>query len=115
MPVVLLGDVRELEVQRERPQHVRLLGSGASARTASRTSAGSPTSRDARAPRARAPRRRGALALLLDEHPAEDVAEQADVAAERARVVLAARLLAGALLRGRLHGHARSLPEPLEA
>ena len=82
-PVLLLGDVRELEVERERAQHARL-----------------PLERQrrdrGREVVVRGPAARGAgerpdaldvveerLVLLLDEHPAEQVAEHADVAPER--------------------------------
>ena len=82
-PVVLLGDVDELEEQRERPQHRAL-----------RARARAPRPRRASAPRepprARVARERPdpllvveeVLALLLDEHAPEQVAEQAHVGAE---------------------------------
>ena len=81
-PVVLLGDVDELEEQRECPQHGALaLGPERGDRVAERP------------PRAAGARIAGQgpdplllveelLALLLDEHPAEQVAEQADVGTE---------------------------------
>ena len=83
--VVLLGDVRELEVERERAQHRAPGVRGRAPRTASRSS--SPRRALAAQPRARRadPLLVGEqlLALLLDEHLAEHVAEQADVAAQR--------------------------------
>ena len=81
-PVVLLGDVDELEEQRERPQDCAL-PLGAERRDRSTESA-------SRAARARIARQRPdslflveeLLALLLDEHAPEQVAEQAHVGAE---------------------------------
>ena len=81
-PVVLLGDVDELEEQRERPQHGALaLRPERRDRLAERAS---------RAAGARVAGERAdplllveeTLALLLDEHPAEQVAEQAHVGTE---------------------------------
>ena len=83
-PVVLLGDVDELEEQRERTQDGPLaLEAERRDRRAERVR-GPP----ARASRARARIRssssRRSWPLLLDEHPPEQVAEQAHVGTERA-------------------------------
>ena len=82
-PVLLLGDVRELEVERERPQHARLPLERQRRRPRPR---GRRAARR-RAPPARAPHaldvREERLVLLLDEHLPEQVAEHANVAPER--------------------------------
>ena len=83
--VVLLGEVGELEVQRERAQHLRLALDGKCAH-----SRGQPPARRLRSGRACAPGELAdallgveqAAAALLDEHAAKDVAEQADVPSE---------------------------------
>ena len=85
-PVVLLGEVRELEVHREGAQHLAL-----PLQRQRRHGVGQPRARGCRAARPRAPRQLAdallvmeeTLAALLDEHPAERLAEQADVATER--------------------------------
>ena len=83
--MVLLGEVDELEVERERPQDVRLpLGRQGSDRLLE------PRPRGRRAARPRATREVADALLgleqprpaLLDEYAPEDVAEQADVAPE---------------------------------
>ena len=84
--MVLLGGVRELEVQAERPQHSRLDVAGSSTRPDVRRVAVLPS--EARS-RERAPRWRGSLRLLLDEHAAEQRAEQADVSPQGRRAVSA--------------------------
>ena len=82
-PVLLLGDVRELEVEGEGAQDARLpLG---------RQRRDRGTQLVERRPASRLARERPhpldvgeqLLALLLDEHPPEQVAEQADVAPQR--------------------------------
>ena len=82
-PVVLLGDVDELEEERERPQDGTLtLEAERGDRVAERT----PRSAGARVARERADPLllvEEVLALLLDEHPPEQVAEEAHVGAER--------------------------------
>ena len=83
-PVVLLGDVDELEEERERAQDGGLaLEPERCDRLAERDRA----SRRARASRASARMRSSSSSSswpsLLDEHPPEQVAEQADVGAER--------------------------------
>ena len=82
-PVLLLGDVREREVERERAQDARLPlerqpddgGREVVVRgTGARGAGERPNALDVVEER---------LVLLLDEHPAEQVAEHADVAPER--------------------------------
>jgi hypothetical protein len=84
--MVLLGDVHELEVQAERPDHVALLAEIEPPDGV--TKVGSPRLRSARSgiPREES----DALLLLeesgpllLDEHSPQDLAEQANVAPER--------------------------------
>ena len=81
-PVVLLGDVDELEEERERPQHGRLPleaepGDGGAERLA--RAAGAGVAREGADPLLVVEQ---VLALLLDEHAPEQVSEQADVGAE---------------------------------
>jgi hypothetical protein len=83
---VLLGDVRQLEVEAEGAQHLRLaleieLANG----LPQRLPAGGPARRArlAREPPDPLFLIEQLLPFLLDEDPAEDVAQQADVAAER--------------------------------
>ncbi len=81
---MLLGGVRELEVGRERPQHP---GLRRGRQLAHRLPDEGGVADLARAARARPDALLGGeerLALLLDEHPAEQAPEQADVAAQRA-------------------------------
>ena len=82
--VVLLGGVRELEVRREGPQHP---GLRRRRQLADRVADEGGVADLARAARARPDALLGGeerLALLLDEHPAEQAPEQADVTAQRA-------------------------------
>ena len=81
---MLLGDVDELEEEREGPQHGGLPLEARGAATASPSASRDP-------PRAGIARERAdpllvveqVLSLLLDEHAPEQVAEQAHVGAER--------------------------------
>jgi hypothetical protein len=79
----LLRDVRELEVRRERTQHERLLGD-VDRQRARRV----PLARLARVQPDPLHSLEEPLPLLLDQHRAEQVAEQADVAPERACAVV---------------------------
>jgi mycothiol synthase len=81
--VVLLGEVRELEVDGERPQDARL---ALEREPADRLAQLVPRLTRSRRPREAADQLLGLeqlLALLLDDDAAEDLAEQPDVAAER--------------------------------
>src|SRR5207247_1463931 len=85
-PVVLLREVGDLEVERERPQN---LGLPVERQRADRGRERGPCPRAAGAPRAAGQLADAllvgeqVLAALLDEHPPERLAEQADVAPER--------------------------------
>ena len=81
-PVVLLGDVGELEEERERPQHRGLLLELESADRLLELRAIARLAGDARQAADLLLERQQLLALLLDEDLAEHVAEQADVGAE---------------------------------
>ena len=79
-PVVLLGDVRELEEDAERPQHDGLALERERPRSSRRAARARPLA--ARPARERADpldEVEHLLPLLLDEHAPEEVAEQADV------------------------------------
>ncbi len=83
-PVVLLGDVRELEVEGERAQHRRLLPGRERVHGLGQLGRGGRVTLPAGAGEAADPllELEQPLALLLDEHATEQVAEQADVPAE---------------------------------
>ena len=90
--VVLLGRVRELEVQREGAEHLRLV---VGLERADGLAHDRRVADLARLPRGGADAllgREELLALLLDEHLPEQRAEQADVAPQRAVRLLVARL-----------------------
>ena len=81
--VVLLGGVRELEVERERAQHLRLVVGRERAHGLANDRGVADLRATAVPQRARAPRpSEELLALLLDEHLPEQRAEQADVPPE---------------------------------
>ena len=79
-PVVLLGEVRQLEVEPERAQHHRLLVGGERRRGARGRAVGA---RAARFAPDRLDELEQPFTLLLDEHGAENRSEHAHVAAKR--------------------------------
>ncbi len=81
-PVVLLGDVGELEEERERPQHRRLLLELEPTDRRLELGAIAGLAGDARQTADLLLQRQQLVAFLLDEHLPEHVAEQADVGAE---------------------------------
>ena len=98
---MLLGDVREVEVDRERPQDDRLASRPGAQRSVSASAARSrcvAASPEPGEPADPLLEPEGLLAFLLDEHATERVAEQPDVRAERGR----------ATARGRSSPHSRN-------
>ena len=81
-PVLLLGDVRELEVRRERAQHAGLAVDGQRRDRRGELAVLGPAAGRARERADALDVVEQVLARLLDEHAAEQVAEQADVAPE---------------------------------
>ena len=81
-PVVLLRDVRELEEEREGAQHGRLTVELESADRALELAAVARLARGARQSADALLQREQVLALLLDDHLPEHLAEQADVRPE---------------------------------
>ncbi len=110
--VMLLGRVRELEVEGERAKHLRLV---VRQERPHRLTDDRRVADLARAPRARTDtllRGEERLAFLLDEHLPEQRAEQPHVATQRAERLVLPRPAPRALLGGRLDGQGvRTLPQ----
>ena len=81
--VMLLRDVRQLEIERERPQHASLLRVRQLLDRRTQLVERRPAPGPARQPPDVLDVREQRLVLLLDEHPPEQVAEQADVPPQR--------------------------------
>ncbi len=78
--MLLLGDVRQLEIEREGPQHARLPLDRQRGHTLDQLVVRRPGAGRARECPHALDVLEQRLVLLLDEHPPEQVAEQADVA-----------------------------------
>src|SRR5262245_10692977 len=98
--MMLLGEVRELEVEPERPQHFRLPFERERPHRGRQLRARSRLTLGASLPRERANSLllgEQLLPFLLDDDAAEDLAEQADVPPERCVVVGQGRVTAPSL------------------
>jgi len=82
-PVLLLGDVRELEIEGERAEHARLALEREAGDCCRKIVLRSASARRARKRPHALDVREERLVLLLDQHLPEQVAEHADVPAER--------------------------------